>query len=251
MSNPQFLRKNFITDVDTLTLTENNSDVNKLRLFDRNISNVMQMADSGGVNKITWLPTVATVVNRIAWQASTIRNYTIEIDGVEVASSETNTDNNVYIELAEDKTVDIVNGLELIIDSFNGSNIQVGQLYIGTEIFEMANSTGGQVDLQAREKNVLLELSDGTIDKTYIRDFYNVEVDLTNITPAERLNYITLYNLNKRQTIVFVPNPMTSAWDGNLDHFNWINGFDLINRMLKINDNNFEGKLILRKANGK
>jgi len=158
-------------------------------------------------------------------------------------SSDTDTD--YYFEITSSS---LQNVIVAITDTNTATQeVKTGQLYIGTERFEMTAAQAGKIDITPNTTQRLFKLSDGTNQKVFIRKTIGYDLNLRNVSSTEKANYKSLYDLNQRETFVFIPRPATptDSFDGLATHVNWVNSFDMENYEGDIDANGFLGRVRL------
>ena len=279
MFNPKFLKRNKITSTSMITTSHANTDSQKLKLIDRNSEQYWQsVSGTSGDRTILITFNTAQTINRIFCQGVNWAGFTITYNGgthfSESINVAVNSEANLYFEF------DSVSASTVLITCSNtitaGATMQCGELYIGEEIFEMAAGTAGLYLVSPQTEQRILRLSDGTGYKIYVRRTTDFDIDLELVTEAERLNYLALYERNRREPFVFIPFakkpsimgasmefsftfPATftitddsyGQWDGVAGHYNWINPFEVENYAQNIRDNAvYRGTIKLMQAGG-
>lgn len=253
--NPKFLYRNSITAASQLSDSAGTSTANLTKLFDRN--DELQYASIGatsGTRTITWTPSAATAITRIYLQNINWATFTVKYDTSSDFSSAIslsgNTKTNLYFEFNSVSVTNVVFSVTATITS--GEAIKAGQIYVGRELFEMAAATAGTQRISPLPAQKIVQLSDGTTYKIFVRKSRNFDINLVGVTTTERDNYSVLYDLNRREPFVFIPEPATSsdAWNGIATHVNWINGFDFENYSGDISINGYNGVIQLATASG-
>ena len=104
----------------------------------------------------------------------------------------------------------------------------------------------------AKAQQQILTLSDGSNYKNYVRQLRDFLIRLNCVSEAERLNYVSLYERNRRETFVFIPNPATSSdtWDGLGGHYIWANEPDFDNYTDNLVANGRDVNIQLMQAGG-
>jgi len=254
--NPKFLEKNYINDVDTITDSAGNTDQIKRLLYDRKERfQWVSTGETAGTRTITWTPSGSKTINRIFLQNINWKDFTIKYntsnDFNPAISISGNSDNNIYFEIDSQAVNNVVFSItDTIVAS---EEAKAGQIYIGTELFEISALSGGKLneaDVQVRQ--TIIPLSDGTGNKVFINDLINWTLGLVKVTEANRQNYIDLYDRNRREPFVYIayPRTQTDVWDGIGNHYDWINAPDYYNYFERIIDNDFEINVILGRNGG-
>ena len=127
---------------------------------------------------------------------------------------------------------------------------KAGQAFVGKEILELASA--GSMRIQPQLKQYNKEMSDGTINKIYVRTTFAYDLTLNNVTAQERANLMILSDINRRASFFFIARPSMGddTFDGLCGHMNWINGFDLNNYYNDLKGNGFTGVMKMRQASG-
>jgi hypothetical protein len=250
LQNPKFLTKNKILSTDNLSASGSMSD---LFLIDRNDDTKWySVGDATTPWSIVW--TSATSINRIFVQGVNWATFTIKYNSgsdfsTPISVSES-TRKNFYFEFNSVS----VTSVTITITALQGTDTLASatQIYFGTEYFTCADTTGGNLDIIADVAQRLVQISDGTNYKIYIRSNRNYKMELIGVTEAERTNFYNLFQVNRRDPFVFIPNPDTDAtnWDGIAHHVNWINGFDLDNYTENLQINGRRGTVELAQTGG-
>ena len=147
--NPKFLVKNMIDAVAHLGDSAGTSDQFKRFLFDRNTDFQWEsIGETSGTRTITWTPGSSQTVTRIFLQNINWKDFTIKYntsnDFTPTINVTGNSDANVYIEVDSQAVNDIVFS---ITDTFTASvTAKCGQIYVGTEIFEINTASGGKLN---------------------------------------------------------------------------------------------------------
>jgi hypothetical protein len=246
--NPTFLNKSLITDVSFITDNTGGAtdDTIKQRIFDRDVD--LQYISTGvttGDRIITIDFGTPVTVDTVFIQNHNMQDFKIESDGpaflqLNPSGGPTDLDLtgnaaiNSYFEVSSVSTQTIIITCSEIFGTVNGE-LRVGEIYIGTRRFAISGDTGGDLDIQSNVAQSLIELSDATQQKLYIRRLVNYQMSLQNVTTAEALKYCTLYDANKTVSFGFVPRPAIShpdfspndVWDGLGGHYNWTNSLDV------------------------
>jgi len=246
-NNPKFLSKNLITSTSMITVSSGSST--KIRLIDRNTDiQWSTVGETTGTRTITITFAAATTITRIFLQGINWKGFEIN-DGANALALETeNAETDLYYEV---NAVNITTLAFVVTETMTtGENIKCGELYAGTELFEMAAATSGVLRVSPEVAQQVFNLSDGTTYKIYVKKLFGFNIQLENITSTERTNYLNLYNRNRRETFVFIPYPKTANWDGVAVHCNWVNVFNIDNYDNDIIDNNYNGSIELKQAGG-
>jgi hypothetical protein len=128
--------------------------------------------------------------------------------------------------------------------------LKVGQVVVTKQIHELVAS--GSMRIPSNTKQYLKELSDGSINKIYVRRLNAYDMTLNNVSFQERANLELLYDLNKREAIYFIARPSmgTDPFDGLADHVNWVNQFDFNDYYNDLVNNGFTDTMELRSCGG-
>jgi len=259
--NPKFLTKNEINAVSKITDSAGNSDDMKRRLFDRNSEIQYQtVGQISGTRTITFTPNSATSINRIFIQNCNWKTFTIKYNtssDFSVSITVTNgTATNYYFEF---NSVSVDNVVFSITDTHISADVaKVGQIYTGTELFTIAEEEGGLFKVVPSAQQVLIQLSDGSYSKCYIRTIINYELTLSAVSTANISNYRNLFLRNRTEAFAFIPRPTTIAdtgdgfteWDGIGNHYHWANAPDYYNYTDYIIDNGYDVNIELKQAAG-
>lgn len=227
-----FYTQNKIRTVAAISVTDIDTAQNKFKLIDRNL--VEKFIATGATETITI--TVSATISRLAIIASNLASFTVKYNtssdfstAIAISGS---THDNYYFEFNSQAITNIV----IAITATQGSvPIKIGQVWIGTELFEFALTTGtvdgDGVSAKARDKQYFLELSNGTQKKISIQE--NTEYDLNlAVSTADLANFRSLKSTSRREAVVFIENPATQSdeWDGRWGHYLLSNDFSVGDR---------------------
>lgn len=246
--NPVFLNKSLITDVDFITDNTGGgtSDAIRLRLFDRDTDLLYRSIGKSTGDRIVTIDFGAPVnVDTIFIQNHNMEDFKIESDGPALVQVDPpggpanvditgNVDKNSYFEILPVTTQTIIITCHEIFGAVSGE-LELGEVYIGTQRFRMSDDTAGDVDPVPGVQQSIISLSDGTSEKLFIRRTVNYEINLVGVSITEREKYREIYSLNKSQSFAFVPRPAIShsgfapnnVWLGLGSHYNWVNEEDI------------------------
>jgi hypothetical protein len=232
LQNPKFLTKNKISTSSSISAFGGASQLT--RLIDRNEDTKWySTGDTTTPWTIVWTPDFATSINRIFvqgvnWATFTIK-YNTSSDFSTAITATGSAETDFYFEF---NAVSVTN-VTITITALQGTDTlaSASQIYCGTEYFTISSSTGGNKEAIASAAQRIIQMADGTNYKIFIRSNRNYRLDLIAVSETERTNFYNLYQTNRREPFVFIPNPDTdsSTWDGVAHHVNWINGFDFDN----------------------
>lgn len=274
---PKFLLKNQVNDVTTIgdqdVIVDYNGEelvdhsgvpivgysfengaTERRKLYDRNENNIFYSTETSGTTLISWNPSTATDISRIVIQNCNWSDFTIQYNNgsdfstpISITSS---THENFYFEFNE---VSVTN-VDIVITGTQtaGENREVGQIIFSTELMEWAETYSNDINIKADGKNIMQKLSDGTYFKTWIRDALQFDIKLEAVPVSEKENFRTIYETNRKNTIVFVPNPRTQTdeFDGISPHVNWGNNWDFANYHRGLEANGYDAKIKLYQAGG-
>lgn len=255
---PKFLSKNQITTTADISDSAGTATGNRVKLIDRNPDyQYMSIGSTSGTRTITWTPSLSTprtisriFVQNINWDTFTIKYNTTSLFSTAI-SVVGNTKTSMYFEFNSVAITNVV--ISVFTTMTAGDVIRCGQFYAGTQLYEIANTVGGQFLISPFQKSNILTLSDGTTYKTTDRlHIRNVDFDLYAVPEAEKLNFKAVYEYNAISPFVFIPYPATASdtWDGKADHYNWINGFDFENYTDDVDVNGYNGVINIAQAGG-
>ena len=224
--DPKFLTKNYITDVTQISDSAGTEARYRQKLINRNSEDqYVSVGASSGTRTITWTPTSAKTINRIFLQSHNFDTFTIKYntssDFSTAISLSGNTNTNHYFEFNSVSVTSVT--ISVSVTMTVGAKLNLGEFYCGLELFEMDSPVGQPLRVSAKAQQQILTLSDGSNYKNYVRQLRDFMIRLNCVTEAERLNYVSLYERNRRETFVFIPNPATSSdtWDGLGGHYIW------------------------------
>lgn len=253
MQQPKFLYANRILK-DNITVSSGTA--NKAKLVDRNEDQVFSaIGESGALTVSVTFPTPRDI-NRIFIQNTNIKNFTITYNSGSAFTPSLAVTNNAVANLYYEVTkVVAATGIKIVVTTTQDSGeAYIGQFYAGLEIFEFAGTIGNEGDdwKSGSVKQTILEMSDGTTQKVFVRRLLNISLDLINLSDAERTNFWTAYDENKRNAIVFIPYPsdVGGTWDGWGGHYNWTNAFEFYNYAEGTSLNGWKGHIDLVQAGG-
>jgi hypothetical protein len=177
-------------------------------------------------------------------------NYLVDGSGEFIVSAgiASKTFNSFYFKFA--KVTPTTNIVFSVTATTDGGAFRCGQFFIGKQILALKSSGSMRVMGQLQQHNK--PMSDGTMNKIFVRQTTGIDLTLNNVSPQERANLLLLADINKRDAIYFVARPAmyTDYFDGVAGHFNWINEFDILNYYNDIQANGFTGVIRLREASG-
>ena len=278
MYNPRFCYANYLTNDD---ITVSTNEAIKTRLIDRNrerqwistsgdVTGAITCVVTKEVDTICLLNTNASQFT-IKYDTSTQfdpelseavvtqetinvidsdNNYLVDGSGLFIVSAgiATRVYNSYYFKFA--KVTPTTNIVISVTDTTDGKPLRVGQVFIGKEIHELKAS--GSMQIPTNTKQFIKELSDGTLNKVYVRRTNEYDLSLNNVTAQERANLELLYDLNRRQALFFIARPAmyTDYFDGLADHVHWVNEFDFNDYYNNLTVNGFTGSMQLRQSGG-
>ena len=276
--DPRFCRQNFLTNDDITVST--NSDI-KTRLIDRNVERrwVSTSGDETGTitlavtnqvdtimllntNAVTFTITYdsgtefspalseAIVSQEEIFVADSSNNYLVDSSPAFIVSAgiATRVYNNYYFKFTPvTPTTSIVISVTATTD---GEALRVGQVIVTKELMELKAS--GAMRIPTYTKQYEKELSDGSINKIYVRKLNSYELTLNNVSAQERANLELLYDINKREPFIFIARPAMylDYFDGLADHVNWLNEFDFNDYYNELAVNGFTGVMRMRVCGG-
>jgi hypothetical protein len=278
MYSPRFCYANYIKNDDITVST--NSDI-KTRLIDRNAERkwVSTSGDETGTLTFTVTDEIDTIVIQntnasvftIKYNTSTnfdpvlsnavvtgetiniidsSNNFLVDGSGTFIVSAgvATRVYNSFYFKFtAVTPTTNVVIS---VTNTTDGNALKCGQVIITKQIHELKAS--GSMRIPSNTKQFLKELSDGTINKVYVRKNNSYDLTLNNVGYQERANLELMYDINKREAILFIARPAmyTDVFDGLCDHVNWVNEFDFNDYYNDLVVNGFTGTMQLRACGG-
>ena len=278
MYRPRVCYANYVTN-DDITVSTNPGV--KIRLIDRNAERkwvstsgdqtaTITIALTSEIDTICLLNTNASVFtvkyntstdfspaisNAIATQESINvvdgdNNFLVDGSSNYIVSSgvATRVYNNFYFKVA--KVTPSSNVVITITNTTDSKAAQVGQVFIGKQVHEITSPGSQRIPTNTRQN--IKELSDGTINKVYVRKTNQYDLTLNAVTPQERANLELLYDINKREALFYIARPAMylDYFDGLADHVEWINEFDFNDYYNDITNNGFTGIMRLRTAGG-
>lgn len=253
LQNPKFLTKNKITDSTLITAAGSASNIAKL--IDRNEDTKWySIGDETTPWSIVWTPSTSTSINRIFVQGVNWATFTIKYNSSSNFSTpisiSTSTKTNFYFEFNAVSVTSITINITALqgTDTFSSAS----QIYFGTEYFTISDATGGNKEIISTTAQRIIGMADGTEYKIFIKSNRNYRLDLIAVSEAERTNFYNLYQINRREPFVFIPNPDVDSanWDGIAHHVNWINGFDFDNYYENLQINGRRATVELSQAGG-
>ncbi len=246
--NPTFLSKSLVNDVDFITDNTGGatSDSLRLRLFDRDRDiQYTSIGVTGGDRIITIDFGTPVTLDTLFIQNHNMQDFKIESDGPAFLQLNPsggpvnldltgNTAFDSYFEVSSVVTQTIILTCSEIFGAVSGE-LKIGEFYIGCRRFVVDSNTGGDMDIQPDVSQSLIELSDSTQEKLFIRNIINYQLSFSNITRAQTLKYCALHSLNRTQSFGFVARPAIrhpdfapdDIWDGLGSHYNWSNPLDI------------------------
>ena len=278
MYSPRFCYANYITNDDITVST--NSDI-KTRLIDRNSERrwISTSGDETGTLTFAVTSEVDTIVIQntnasvftITYDTGTefspaLSNSVVTGESIQIIDSSNNylvdgsgnyivsagyanrVYNNFYFKFtAVTPTTNIVIS---VTNTTDGEALKVGQVVITKQIYELVAS--GSMRIPSTTKQFLKELSDGSVNKVYVRRLNAYGLTLNNVSYQERANLELMYDINKREALYFIARPSmyTDPFDGLADHVNWVNEFDFNDYYNDLLVNGFTGTMELRACGG-
>lgn len=245
---PEFLKKNYINNVSQISDNTGGAtdDTLKLRLFDR--SRELRYTSIGVTtgNRIITIDFGAIkFIDRIYIQDHNMGDFKIEADGAAllqindgITTANLNLTGNTstlsYFQITPVNTQTLTLTCTNLIGGTNGE-LKLAEFYAGAQIFNIQDDVGGEIDIQAEAAQSLIELSDATQQKLFIRRTTNYQISLENVTQAHLFDYINLYQENRQNSFAFVVRPAIThpsfapddLWDGLASHYNWTNPLDI------------------------
>ena len=246
-----------LVDGSGVRVTDNvsiSSTTNLKRLYDRNENRKWYSSETSGETILNLVAASAIATTRIIIQNCNWKTFTITYNDETAFSTPIavtgSTHKNYYFEFT---SVSISELSIIITDTHTASdNREVGQIYLGTELMEWASTYTDDIKIGGDGKIIMNKLSDGTYFKSYIRDALQFNVKLQAVPVAEKTNFRTIYETNRINTIVFVPNPRTQTdeFDGIAPHVNWGNNWDIVDYHRGLEANGYDGAIKLYQAGG-
>jgi len=278
MYSPRFCYANYITS-DDITVASNTAA--KDRLIDRNPER--RWVSTSGDETATFTFAMTDEIDTIVIENTNMLDFTIKYDtstdftpalSDSVVSGGTinivDGDNNFLVDgsanyvVAAGIATKIYNSFYFKVSAVTPSTnvvitvtattdstaCKAGQAFVGKEILELASA--GSMRIQPQLKQYNKDMSDGTINKIYVRTTFAYDLTLNNVTAQERANLLLLSDINRRASFFFIARPSMGddTFDGLCGHMNWINGFDLNNYYNDIKGNGFTGVMKMRQASG-
>jgi len=247
-----FLYKNYITSIDQLTVSSNTA--NRKQLINRNEETKFYAIGEGTGLTITWNPGSSKTINRIFLQNTNIKACTIKYNSNAVNFSPAisvsgNEKPNLYFEMSDQSVDDVT---VTVTDTIDGGGVRIGQMYIGKELYEIATTIGGTLRHVPDVQQTINVMSDKTTQKVYVRRLRHYELGLVKVSTSNREYFETIYDENRRGTVVFVPYPATGAdtWNGWAGHYNWVNAPDMDNYTRDLPENGYDINIVLQQACG-
>lgn len=278
MYRPRICYANYITNDDITVAT--NSDI-KTRLIDRNAERryVSTSGDETGLITLACTKEIDTIVllntnaltftitydsgtefspelSQAVVTGESIRiidssnNYLIDGSGNYIVSAgfAIKVYNNFYFKF--DKVTPTTSVVITVTATTDGQAFKCGQSIVTKEILQIDAS--GSMRIPTTTKQFLKELSDGSINKVYVRKLNSYELTLNNVSPQERANLELVYDINRRDSVLFIARPAmyTDYFDGLCDHVAWVNEFDFNDYYNDVSVNGFTGIMRLNSTGG-
>jgi hypothetical protein len=190
----------------------------------------------------------------VAWQAIDIvdesNNYLVDesysyivADGIASCVY-----NNFYFKVAA--VTPSTNIVITITATTNNEAVRIGQIVATKQIHEI--KAGGTSAVVPSVKQYLKEMSDGTVNKIFVRTIKGYEISLINATPQERANLLLMADLNSRDALFYIHRPAMGldVFDGLCGHVNWENPTEFDDYYNDIAANGFTGIIRLSQAGG-
>ena len=226
--DPTFYIKNSITSASQITPSSGPSDVNTIKLIDRNQDITFSTAsETTGTRTITI--TYTGSIDTIFIQNHNMEDFTIKynttLDFSTPIAMTGNTETNSYFEFNSQAVTSIL--ISITKASSEPSEVRIGQIYIGQRLFrlpldETATNSSRLLDVNSDRAGIIKLLSDATSYKISIRKVIQFNLSGLIVTEALKTNLDLLENRNRNSPIGFIPYPDTSpdSWDGIGGHFN-------------------------------
>ena len=277
MYSPRFCYANKITNA---MITTSSNTATKTRLIDRNEERRWVAIGEGTAATITIALT--SEIDTIAILNTNASQFTVKVDGGDftpVVSNANATGETVkIIDSANSYLID--NSSNFIVSAGNasrvynnyyfkvsavtpatsivvsvtgttdGNAVKVGQVILTKQIHEI--TSGGSGAVVSSVKQIEQEMSDGTLNKIYVRGVKGYDLTLNNATPQERAQLQLVAELNRRDALFYIHRPAMYAdyFDGLCGHVNWTNPLDFDDYYNNVSANGFTGKIMLRQASG-
>lgn len=274
---PKFLSKNLINDITTIGDQDviidysdeilvdyssipivgysfENSSSQRKKLFDRNENNIFYSTETSGTTLINWTPSSSQTISRIIIQNCNWKTFTIKYNSTSDFSTPISISNSTHENFYFEFNPVSVDSIDIAItDTHTASdNRSVGQIIFATELMEWDETYTDDINIKADGKAIMQKLSDGVYFKTWVRDAVMFDIKLEAVPLTEKENFRTIYETNRKDTVVFVPNPRTQTdqFDGISPHVNWGNNWDFDNYHRGLEANGFDAKIKLYQAGG-
>jgi hypothetical protein len=249
----EFLKKNYITDVSQIsTNAPSDVDINKIKIFDKNVDRAWGSLGKASAN-YTITITITQAIDRLLilnhnWDSYTVK-YNSGNDFSTPISISSSTATNHYFRFNSQ----VPTTLEIVITALQGSDTiaRVGQIVATETIHEVSSASGGVSRVIPVTAQALVPLSDGSFDKTFIRDLYGFRINFQAITETERNNYKTVRDYNKRNSMWFIKKPDDGeTFNGVCGPVHWTNPADFWNETNDLEVNGYNVNIELRPAGG-
>lgn len=251
MERPRICYENKLT---TAKITVATSDTIKTRLVDRNAER--RWVSTSGDQTGTFTLAITESIDTIVIQNTNMKTFTIKYNtstnftptlSQAVATVGTGYGDFYFKVSAVTPTTNIIIAVTETTDALP---LQVGQIVVTKEIMEV--SASGSMRIPTTTKQFLKDMSDGTINKVYVRRLNGYELTLNNVSVAQRTLLMSVYDENKRKSVFFIARPSMGedAFDGLADHVNWTNEFDFNDYYNDLVTNGFTGTMKLSACGG-
>jgi len=215
MARMEFLNPNLV-NTTSMTVVNSNTDTAQY-LFDRNVSigyssSGLNTAGTSAVISIK-LPS-NTVISHVFIQNHNLKSFRIYYNSVTANSLHNTTTNSATSTYIAFSSV-TVNSVDIqMTDTINASEEkELGELYIGYRQLQFErNPAIENFEPRIFRKQIRHEMPDGGVVLYNVRDKYRTNLRWEFITDGFHTSLLTLYR--NAQPLYFLPEPTTTAWNG-------------------------------------
>lgn len=256
----EFCKKSIISDISEIADSASTTDENKFKLIDRNDDIVYgSIGASTGTRTITFTFSSAKTVDRIILKNINWKNFTIQYNSstnfTPTQSYTNNTLTDMYIQVTKLTTITSI-VISVTETMTAGDVIRASQIIFCESLYQPATTFASQGNAEdglvylpfvSQKTNML---SDGSFDKTFIKSGFGFQLKIALLSTANQASFKSVFDWNKRNSLIFIPEPDSSTWNGIYSYVHWNNALDIYNATSGFTINGFNANIDLIPAAG-
>ena len=230
LENMKFLQANFIHGSSELDASSGTATL--YNLIDRRPNTYWISVAEGTdttASTITWTPSASYgTIDRLYIKKHNAKSFEVYYDGTEsntftpAINVSNNASSNYYMEFGSMAVASVTLKLKTTITA--NQEKRVGELYFGTQYFQVENNPD-EYNPILKKKGYDLEMSDGGVKSIWLANKFYGDLNFRYISVAEQAKFRSLYD--NHESFVYMPTPeQGTMWDSNSWTVNWIGDYD-------------------------